>query len=173
MLNFFFFSIIFFIIFLSILLLFINNPINAVLFLIIIFFNLSVLLFLFGFDFLGLLFLMIYIGAIAIFFLFILMLVNIPIYTKKKTLIKPLFFTIFLFSFYLSIEELIKENFFFFFSNTILFDQINFNSVNTINVYGSFLYVTNWIYFILLAVILLVAMLSSMIIVRKLKILKN
>jgi len=84
MLDFFFYSLIFIVIFSSILLLFTNNPINAVLFLITIFFNLSVLLFLCGFEFLSLLFLMIYIGAIAIFFLFTLMLVNIPIYTKKN-----------------------------------------------------------------------------------------
>ncbi|YP_007890036.1 NADH dehydrogenase subunit 6 (mitochondrion) [Naegleria fowleri] len=53
------------------------NPINAVLFLISIFFNTSMVFILLNIDFLGLLFLMIYVGAIAVLFLFVVMMLNI------------------------------------------------------------------------------------------------
>jgi len=54
-----------------------TNPINSVLFLIIIFFSISFLFIFLSADFLGILILIIYVGAIAVLFLFIVMLTNI------------------------------------------------------------------------------------------------
>ena len=61
------------------------NPINAVLFLIAIFFNTSMIFILLNIDFLGLLFLMIYVGAIAVLFLFVVMMLNIKKIEKDNS----------------------------------------------------------------------------------------
>ena len=66
-----FLSIFYFLIILSaLLMIFSNNPIHSVLFLIAIFVNVSIICILFNIDFLGLLILIVYVGAIAILFLF-------------------------------------------------------------------------------------------------------
>ena len=55
------------------------NPIVSVLFLIGLFVNISVLLILIGYNFIGLSYILVYVGAVSILFLFILMLINIRI----------------------------------------------------------------------------------------------
>lgn len=54
-----------------------KNPMNSIIFLIGIFFNSFVILFYFNIEFLGLLFILIYVGAIAILFLFVIMMLNL------------------------------------------------------------------------------------------------
>jgi len=54
-----------------------RNPIHSVLFLVLVFFNVSGLLILLGVEFLALLFLIVYVGAIAVLFLFIIMMLDI------------------------------------------------------------------------------------------------
>jgi NADH-quinone oxidoreductase subunit J len=54
-----------------------KNPVFSVLFLIFTFTNVSCLLFLFNFEFLPVIFLIVYVGAIAVLFLFVLMMLNI------------------------------------------------------------------------------------------------
>jgi NADH-ubiquinone oxidoreductase chain 6 len=56
-----------------------RNPIVSVLFLIGLFINISGLLILVGYNFIGLSYILVYIGAVSILFLFILMLINIRI----------------------------------------------------------------------------------------------
>ena len=53
------------------------NPIESVLFLILAFCNTAAILFIFNVEFLGLLFIIIYVGAVAVLFLFIIMMLNI------------------------------------------------------------------------------------------------
>ena len=54
-----------------------KNPMNSIIFLIGIFFNSFIILFYFNIEFLGLLFILIYVGAIAILFLFVIMMLNL------------------------------------------------------------------------------------------------
>lgn len=54
-----------------------NNPIVSVLFLIALFVNISGYLMLIGINFIGLSYLLVYIGAVSILFLFVLMLINV------------------------------------------------------------------------------------------------
>lgn len=61
----------------SILMILSNNPIYSVFFLISIFINTAVIFILYNVDFLGILLLLVYVGAIAILFLFIVMMLNI------------------------------------------------------------------------------------------------
>jgi NADH-ubiquinone oxidoreductase chain 6 len=56
-----------------------RNPIISVLFLIGLFMNISGLLILVGYNFIGLSYILVYVGAVSILFLFILMLINIRI----------------------------------------------------------------------------------------------
>lgn len=53
------------------------NPVEAVLFLILAFCNAAALLFMFHAEFLGLIFIIIYVGAIAVLFLFVIMMLNV------------------------------------------------------------------------------------------------
>ena len=54
-----------------------KNPVHSVLFLILVFFNSAGLLLLLGLDFFSLIFLVVYVGAIAVLFLFVVMMLNI------------------------------------------------------------------------------------------------
>ena len=56
-----------------------KNPILSVLFLIALFLTISIYLMLLGLNFLGLSYLLVYVGAVSILFLFILMLINIRV----------------------------------------------------------------------------------------------
>jgi len=66
-------------IFLGISIIITKNPIVSVLFLIALFFGISLYLMLMGLYFIGLSYLLVYVGAISILFLFILMLINVRI----------------------------------------------------------------------------------------------
>ena len=63
----------------SLFVIFTKNPVFSILFLISTFVNVSCLLFLFNFEFLPIAFLIIYVGAIAVLFLFVLMMLNIKL----------------------------------------------------------------------------------------------
>lgn len=56
-----------------------RNPVHSVLFLILVFFNAAGILLLLGLDFFAMIFLVVYIGAIAVLFLFVVMMLNIKL----------------------------------------------------------------------------------------------
>lgn len=56
-----------------------RNPVHSVLFLILVFFNAAALLLLLGLDFFAMIFLVVYVGAIAVLFLFVVMMLNIKL----------------------------------------------------------------------------------------------
>lgn len=56
-----------------------RNPVHSVLFLILVFFNVAALLILLGLDFFAMVLLVVYIGAIAVLFLFVVMMLNIKL----------------------------------------------------------------------------------------------
>ena len=66
-------------IFLGVLTITSRNPVISVLFLIGLFFNIAALLVFVGYNFIGLAYILVYVGAVSILFLFILMLINIRI----------------------------------------------------------------------------------------------
>ena len=77
-----------------------NNPVHSILFLILTFFNSAVLLFLLNAEFLGLIFIIVYVGAIAVLFLFVVMMLNVKVIPADNTMYLPLIFigSIFLFT---------------------------------------------------------------------------
>ena len=66
----------------SVCVLLVKNPVHSVLFLILAFCNAAGLLFIFKAEFLGLIFIIIYVGAIAILFLFVVMMLNVKVYSS-------------------------------------------------------------------------------------------
>lgn len=88
-----------------------KNPILSVLFLIALFLTVSIYLMLLGINFLGLAYLLVYVGAVSILFLFILMLINIRVSelsfdTRNSIPLGIIVFTIF----YYFISQLIPYN---------------------------------------------------------------
>ena len=57
-----------------------TNPVESVLFLILAFFNAGAILISFNAEFLGLIFIIVYVGAIAVLFLFVIMMLNVKIH---------------------------------------------------------------------------------------------
>lgn len=82
-----------------------QNPVNSVIFLIYSFFNASLILFMFHIEFFALTFLIIYVGAIAVLFLFVVMMLNIKksnesskSFFLEDLINNPLFFSLLVFS---------------------------------------------------------------------------
>lgn len=69
-----------------------RNPIFSILFLVLCFCNSSIIIFLVGLEFLPTLFVLVYVGALAVLFLFVIMTLNLKI---SDTLIKDTFFILF------------------------------------------------------------------------------
>ena len=139
------------------------NPVNSVLFLILSFVNAAAILILFNVDFLGILFIIIYVGAIAVLFLFVVMMLNVKIFVFNQTFFLPSF---------LIISFLLFGVLFFNFKN-IFFDltfdkneNINnfyFDSLSNIDVFGQVLYNNYLSCFLIAGLVLLVAMIGAII----------
>jgi NADH-ubiquinone oxidoreductase chain 6 len=127
-----------------------KNPIISVLFLICLFLGISAYLLILGINFIGLSYLLVYVGAVSILFLFILMLINVRISELHSNttnsialaIIITIFFNSFSYgvlsysgkiinNFFFNISDIINNNIFFFignFSNRIFsYNNSNFN----------------------------------------------
>lgn len=151
-----------------------SNPVHSLLYLVISFFNASIVLLIFHCEFLSMLFLVVYIGAIIVLFLFIVMMLNVKIIELNAKIIKyvPIgLFIIFIFLFEvfyiinnsLSNSDLslfLHENSTFLELNLIEFYKIYLTFTNITSI--SQLLFTKYIYlFIIAGLILLVAMLGA------------
>nr|YP_009310459.1 NADH dehydrogenase subunit 6 [Pyramimonas parkeae]YP_009310496.1 NADH dehydrogenase subunit 6 [Pyramimonas parkeae]AOT98941.1 NADH dehydrogenase subunit 6 [Pyramimonas parkeae]AOT98942.1 NADH dehydrogenase subunit 6 [Pyramimonas parkeae] len=67
-----------------------KNPVHSVLFLIFVFCNVAGLLILLGLDFFAMVFLVVYVGAIAVLFLFVVMMLNIKLIEINENLLRYL-----------------------------------------------------------------------------------
>ena len=111
-----------------------KNPVFSILFLILSFVNVSCLLFLLNFEFLPISFLIIYVGAIAVLFLFVLMMLNIKLAELQESYSS--FIPISIVFTFVFLTELL----FLFRSEFIFLDLFNENSITFLT---EFLYVTN------------------------------
>jgi NADH:ubiquinone oxidoreductase subunit 6 (subunit J) len=87
-----------------------KNPVHSVLFLILVFCNVSGLLILLGLDFFAMVFLVVYVGAIAVLFLFVVMMLNIKLVEINENILRylpigGLIGIIFLFEIFLIIDS--------------------------------------------------------------------
>lgn len=142
-----------------------ENPVHSVLFLILAFCNASAILMLFNAEFLALIFIIIYVGAIAVLFLFVVMMLNVKTFSTLNSFYVPF---ILLGSFILFVQLfLILEKAFFGFGNlseTNVHDFQNaLDNMSNIDVIGQGLYNYFVPCFLLAGVILLVAMIGAIV----------
>ena len=143
-----------------------KNPVHSVLFLILCFCNAACILFLFDSEFLGLIFIIIYVGAIAILFLFVVMMLNVKIYSTINSIyyIFFLFLGVFILSLqiYLVFEEIFSNSIFW--STNLSYNFMNYmDNLTSIDVLGQGLYNYYLCCFLLAGLILLVAMIGAIV----------
>jgi len=154
-----------------------KNPIHSVLFLVFVFFNTAGLLILLGAEFLAMLFLIVYVGAVAVLFLFVMMMLNVKISESTNSIFRYLpiglfLSVIFLFEIFLIVEgDLNSIDLVQFSQPEYVMFQSEFLkmapwvdsviSSTNVDVIGSVLFTYYSYFFIMASVILLVAMIGA------------
>lgn len=155
-----------------------RNPVYSVLFLILVFFNTAGLLVLLGLDFFAMIFLVVYVGAIAVLFLFVVMMLNIKVaeLSEKRLRYLPVggvLGLLFLFEVLVltnnDIVPLLPYNLKTPFLKESL-DQLNFVDwssqlypSHTIHAVGNVIYTYYFYFFLMASLILLVAMIGAIV----------
>lgn len=162
-----------------------KNPIHSVFALVMCFVNSSILLLMLGYEFLALLFMVVYVGALAILFLFVVMMLNIRLVelienTTRYVPIGIIIGIVFLLELFILVDTqfsmspsnneaalwLNKKEYIIdtqaFINNG---DNLSFNFSNLTNVeaIGQFLYTEGYIYFLISSLVLLVAMIGAIV----------
>jgi len=152
-----------------------RNPVHSVLFLILVFFNAAGLLVLLGLDFFAMIFLVVYVGAIAVLFLFVVMMLNIKIaeINEKRLRYLPIggvLGLLFLFEVLLIVDnDLIPlllyntESFLEFQNSSFVNWSENLQTVTNIHAIGNLVYTYYFYFFLLSSLILLVAMIGAIV----------
>lgn len=151
-----------------------SNPVHSLLYLVLSFFNASILLLIFHCEFLSMLFLVVYIGAIIVLFLFIVMMLNVKIIELNAKIIRYIpigLFIILIFLlevFYIINNGLGNETNYIFFSENLYFIKLNLTkfyevylSFSNITSISQILFTKYIFLFIIAGMILLVAMLGA------------
>jgi NADH-quinone oxidoreductase subunit J len=146
-----------------------RNPVHSVLFLILVFCNSAGLLILLEAEFLALIFIVVYVGAIAVLFLFVVMMLNVKITEIQDEVLQylpigGLIGIVFLLEIFLIIEgdfvSLINPNQ----DNTVYIDWFaQIDSISNIQTLGNVLYTDYVLFFLLAGVILLIAMVGAIV----------
>lgn len=163
---FYFFS--FFMLFSAILVIGSKNPVHSVLFLILVFCNAAGLLILLEVEFLAMIFLIVYVGAIAVLFLFVVMMLNIKLIELNENLILYLpigaiLAIIFLFEIFIIIDTDLIPLFSLNFADTLNYIKWTSEITYTTNVarLGTLIYTHYFFLFIIASLILFVAMVGA------------
>ena len=155
-------------IFSSLMVITVVNPVHSVLFLVLVFLNAAGMLFVLQLEFIPLTFIIVYVGAIAILFLFVVMMLDIKVTSKSNDFFK-----------YLPIGGLIGSLFIFEVLNTVncsfvipeTFQSMDnyipwvssMDKVTNLEALGKLLYTYYFIYFLIAGIILLVAMVGAIV----------
>ena len=158
----------FLLIFSAILVISAQNPVHSVFFLVLVFFTSAFLLFLLEVEFISLLFVLVYVGAIAVLFLFVVMMLDIKITKYEKDLLFYLpiggfLGVIFLLEVFLSLQEnlvpLLPSS-----GREIYTDWLAIiDSLTNLDVLGQILYTYYFFYFLIAGIILLLAMVGAIV----------
>ena len=153
-----------------------RNPVYSVLFLILVFFNAAGMLVLLGLDFFAMIFLVVYVGAIAVLFLFVVMMLNIKIaeINEKRLRYLPVggvLGILFLFEILLIVDnDLIPLLAYESRKSLPLFQNLSFvnwsenlQAVPNIQAIGTLVYTYYFYFFLLASIILLVAMIGAIV----------
>jgi NADH-quinone oxidoreductase subunit J len=140
-----------------------DNPVHSVLFLILTFCNASAILFLFNAEFLGLIFIIIYVGAIAVLFLFVVMMLNVKIYSSSNFFYYPFLLLggfILAVQIFLFLEKAFSGSSFLLSDSTAHFTLL-LDSLNGIDLFGQSLFNYFLVCVLIAGLILLVAMIGA------------
>lgn len=173
--NIFFIIFFFFSIISSFLVIVSKNPLHSIIFLILVFCNVALLLLLQEIEFLSMVFLIVYIGAIAVLFLFVVYMLNIKIIELSELnwqyLIGLFISFIFLFLFILGLIFLNNNSSLNSIVITENYDYVNWlgfvYDLNNIQILATILYLDYFIIFIFLSLVLLLAMLGAIVLTSK------
>ena len=142
-----------------------QNHVHSVLFLILAFCNASGILFLFNAEFLGLVFIIIYVGAIAILFLFVVMMLNVKVYSSSNSFYLPFLSLgglILMLQTFLVLEKVFSNSTFW--TTNLPYNFNNYlDNLTSIDVLGQSLYNYYLVCFLLAGLILLVAMVGAIV----------
>jgi NADH-quinone oxidoreductase subunit J len=150
-----------------------KNTLYSILSLIVAFFLSSILIIQFGLDYISLIFISIYVGALSVLFLFIIMMLNSRIFIKTNNF---LFYSVFLF---ISLIFLFINYLNIFFNLNFLFDisEYYINTVikgNPLVIIGFLLFTKYFIALLIAGIILFIAMLGSVsLVLEPYKLIKN
>lgn len=152
-----------------------KNPVHSVLFLILVFCNASGLLLLLGLDFFAMIFLVVYVGAIAVLFLFVVMMLNIKQTEIRENILR--YFPvggfigfIFFLEIFVGIGNDLLPFLYFQEEKNLNLESLNYISwfnfqsqLNNIEAIGHILYTDYVILFIISSFILLIAMIGAIV----------
>ena len=163
---FYFFS--FLIISSSILVIFSNNPVHSVLFLIFTFFNSAILFLLMNAEFLAMTIVIVYVGAIAVLFLFVVMMLNISESEIKEGFLKYFPFGLILIAIFITELFLIFNFDNFPVSENVKIDinEVDLIEASNTKLLGLFLYTDYFIIFQISGFILLLAMIGAIVLAK-------
>jgi NADH-quinone oxidoreductase subunit J len=144
------------------------NPVHSVLFLVLVFLNAAGMLFVLQLEFIPLTFIIVYVGAIAILFLFVVMMLDIKVTSKsndffKYTPVGGLVGSLFIFEVFNTLDKSFVTP-----EKTILTDNFvswvsAVDKVTNLEALGQLLYTYYFIYFLIAGMILLVAMVGAIV----------
>lgn len=155
-----------------------RNPVHSVLFLILVFFNAAGLLVLLGLDFFALIFLVVYVGAIAVLFLFVVMMLNIRLaeISEKRLRYLPVggvLGVLFLFEMCILIDNDLIPFLTYNIKDVSLLNNYSelsyvdwrmyLSTSHTIDALGNLLYTYYFYFFLVASIILLVAMIGAIV----------
>lgn len=158
----------FLLVFSAILVISAQNPVHSVFFLVLVFFTSAFLLFLLEVEFVSLLFVLVYVGAIAVLFLFVVMMLDIKITKYDKDLLFYIPIGGFLgVIFFLEVFLSLQENLVPFLPSSgreIYTDWFSIiDSMTNLDVLGQILYTYYFFYFLIAGIILLLAMVGAIV----------
>jgi NADH-quinone oxidoreductase subunit J len=142
-----------------------KNTVHSVFFLILDFISISCLFIMIGAEFLGMIMLIVYVGAVAVLFLFVVMMLDFKISLDKNNILQYLPIGFFVGLIFISELMIVLINTKFDLSNIqiLVNPMFKFENLTNTEAIGSILYTDYILYFQLSGVILLVAMIGSIV----------
>jgi len=139
-----------------------KNPIHSVLFLILVFFNTAILFLFSGAEFLAMILLIVYIGAVAVLFLFVIMMLDINTAKLRQSFLNYLPLGLFVgFIILLELLYVISQSKLIFLTKNITENKITNEIFENTKIIGNVLYTDYFLLFQLSGIILLVAMIGA------------
>lgn len=139
-----------------------KNPIHSVLFLILVFFNTSILFLFSNAEFLAMVILIVYIGAVAVLFLFVIMMLDINITKLRQTFLNYLPIGLFVgFIILLELFYVVSQSKLNFVQTSSIDNNISNQILDNTKIIGNILYTDYFLLFQISGIILLVAMIGA------------